>query len=642
MAEYTYEDKLAFIKNLYCPARQVAAESGCSWELILAQAAQETGWGEKVLPGTNNIFNIKADSSWQGESKVFRVWEVDKHDRKIWVNDPFRVYPTTLDALRDRQKFLAENPRYGKAGLYDADVKGDLVGEAKALQKAGYATDPAYAHKLEVLFKGPSMRRAIAAAKKEGCKGCLPSVNVRVLDAARVPIAKAKLKVTQGAKTAEMMTDADGRAQIQAAQPGGTVTVQVWSEHERQWAAVDHTVTPTTPPTAVTLIAPTITVATTTDLHKPPKTAPKAPAGANAGSGGAAPASGAGAATAASAPQAVPKAAPAPAPGAGHVQHGTYTIRRGDSLSRVAKAHSTSYIALAHLNGIESPYYIYPGQVLKVPLGIGGTGAAPVPATTAKAAPATKPAPAAPAAGAPHTASTSAAGRPAATTPAAAATPPAAAKPPASGAAPAAQPGLKPGSEVHVVRYRSEADHPQTDLMLGRHAPWMVVAEREFKAGVRRRGGKNPDQHILEYFTATSAGRQKTDTIAYCAAFVNWCLTQAGFEGNRNAMAISLAKWGRPTRDNKPAYGAVAIVHFPEGGHHVTFVNGKARSAPNALRIATLGGNQGHGHEVSHSALPASWVVHYRLPTGYVELDEDYDLQLVQVDGARMSAASTH
>jgi flagellum-specific peptidoglycan hydrolase FlgJ len=63
---YTTEQKIAFIKQLYCPARAIAAETGCSWELILAQAAQETGWGEKVLPGTHNVFNIKADPSWHG------------------------------------------------------------------------------------------------------------------------------------------------------------------------------------------------------------------------------------------------------------------------------------------------------------------------------------------------------------------------------------------------------------------------------------------------------------------------------------------------------------------------------------------------------------------------------------------------
>jgi flagellar protein FlgJ len=107
-------------------------------------------------------------------------------------------------------------------------------------------------------------------------------------------------------------------------------------------------------------------------------------------------------------------------------------------------------------------------------------------------------------------------------------------------------------------------------------------------------------------------------------------------------MANSFAKWGRPTRRNAPAYGAIAVVHFPEGGYHVTFVNGKPSNSSSGAMIATLGGNQGHAHEVSHSKLPASWVVHYRLPTAYVELEEDYDLNSTQVDAAPMNAASTH
>jgi flagellar protein FlgJ len=87
---------------------------------------------------------------------------------------------------------------------------------------------------------------------------------------------------------------------------------------------------------------------------------------------------------------------------------------------------------------------------------------------------------------------------------------------------------------------------------------------------------------------------------------------------------------------------AIAVVHFPTGGHHVTFVNGMAPSRPNALRIATLGGNQGHAEEVSHSAVPASWITHYRFPTGYVEHDEDYELEQSSIDSAQMSATSTH
>lgn len=46
---------------------------------------------------------------------------------------------------------------------------------------------------------------------------------------------------------------------------------------------------------------------------------------------------------------------------------GTYTVRRGDTLGRIAKAHSTTWQALAKLNGLPDPNLLKVGQVLKVP-----------------------------------------------------------------------------------------------------------------------------------------------------------------------------------------------------------------------------------------------------------------------------------
>lgn len=135
-----------------------------SWELILAQAAGETGWGAHVLPGTNNIFNIKALGGWKGPSKSFNVWEIE-NGKKVWKLQPFRVYGSNHEALTDRIAFLQGNKRYKKAGMFDDGTKGNLRNEATALQKAGYATDPHYADKLVALFNGPTMQAAIKYAQ---------------------------------------------------------------------------------------------------------------------------------------------------------------------------------------------------------------------------------------------------------------------------------------------------------------------------------------------------------------------------------------------------------------------------------------------------------------------------------------------
>lgn len=45
---------------------------------------------------------------------------------------------------------------------------------------------------------------------------------------------------------------------------------------------------------------------------------------------------------------------------------GSYTVRSGDTLSGIASRYGTSVSALASLNGIRNPNWIYPGQVLKL------------------------------------------------------------------------------------------------------------------------------------------------------------------------------------------------------------------------------------------------------------------------------------
>ena len=57
----------------------------------------------------------------------------------------------------------------------------------------------------------------------------------------------------------------------------------------------------------------------------------------------------------------------------GTVQTQTYTVRSGDCLSTIAQRFGVSWGSIASANGIYSPYIIYPGQVLNIPGGSGGT-----------------------------------------------------------------------------------------------------------------------------------------------------------------------------------------------------------------------------------------------------------------------------
>jgi len=57
---------------------------------------------------------------------------------------------------------------------------------------------------------------------------------------------------------------------------------------------------------------------------------------------------------------------------------GTYVVRPGDTLSQIAQRFGTTTAALASLNGLANPSFIYAGQVLRL------SGAAPAPSGSAK------------------------------------------------------------------------------------------------------------------------------------------------------------------------------------------------------------------------------------------------------------------
>ena len=102
--------------------------------ITIAQAILESSWGESDLAKIyNNLFGIKADSSWKGEIILLETFEF--YDTKI--EDKFRVYSDKNESIKDHSKFLVENPRYTKYGVFDAKT---YIEQAKALEYAGYST----------------------------------------------------------------------------------------------------------------------------------------------------------------------------------------------------------------------------------------------------------------------------------------------------------------------------------------------------------------------------------------------------------------------------------------------------------------------------------------------------------------------
>ncbi|MGL6123551.1 MAG: flagellar assembly peptidoglycan hydrolase FlgJ [Shewanella sp.] len=142
-----------FVRVLYPHAVKAAKAMGTEPELLLAQSALETGWGQKMVKGHNgqpsyNLFNIKADRRWDGNKAQVSTLEYEQ-GIAVRQNANFRVYENFEQSFSDLADFIATNDRY-KHARTQADKPAEFI---RSLQKAGYATDPQYANKVLNVLK---------------------------------------------------------------------------------------------------------------------------------------------------------------------------------------------------------------------------------------------------------------------------------------------------------------------------------------------------------------------------------------------------------------------------------------------------------------------------------------------------------
>jgi len=145
---YSENAQQDFVNRMLPFAKQAGQASGVPPQLMLGQAALESGWGKREIrmaDGGNsfNLFGIKANAGWNG--KVAEVMTTEYRNGVAYKQvEKFRAYSSYAEAFQDYAALISNNPRY-------ADVLqqgNDVAGMAQAIQKAGYATDPKYADKL--------------------------------------------------------------------------------------------------------------------------------------------------------------------------------------------------------------------------------------------------------------------------------------------------------------------------------------------------------------------------------------------------------------------------------------------------------------------------------------------------------------
>ena len=137
-----------FIEQHDAAARAAEVATGIPAAFMLAQAAHETGWGRKEIrhadgAPAHNLFGIKAGAGWNGPvAEVTTTEYVGGQPRKVTAR--FRAYASYAESFADYARLMTSSPRY-RPVVAGAD---SAAGFAQGLQRAGYATDPAYADKL--------------------------------------------------------------------------------------------------------------------------------------------------------------------------------------------------------------------------------------------------------------------------------------------------------------------------------------------------------------------------------------------------------------------------------------------------------------------------------------------------------------
>lgn len=129
-------------------ARLAEAKTGIPASFMVSQAAHETGWGRHEIrnadgSSAHNLFGIKAGANWKGKvAEVTTTEYVNGTPHRVTAK--FRAYDSYAESFADYAQMMKDSPRYQQV-LASA---GTAQGFAQGLQRAGYATDPAYADKL--------------------------------------------------------------------------------------------------------------------------------------------------------------------------------------------------------------------------------------------------------------------------------------------------------------------------------------------------------------------------------------------------------------------------------------------------------------------------------------------------------------
>ena len=162
--------KEAFVLQYQDVADRVGEKLNVNPQALLAQWGLETGWGKSIIPGTNNLGNIK-DFSGKGVAAV---------DNLTKRQDNYRAYGS-IDEFADDYVNLIKHRYPAAVGQKTA------VGFASALKAGGYAEDPQYVQKIASLagedYSPPTVRGTVKARYDSMIEAAIQSSVMKPTDA---------------------------------------------------------------------------------------------------------------------------------------------------------------------------------------------------------------------------------------------------------------------------------------------------------------------------------------------------------------------------------------------------------------------------------------------------------------------------
>jgi flagellar protein FlgJ len=153
-----------FVNKMLPSVRRAANSLGVNPEALLAQAALETGWGQRMPRNADgspsyNMFGIKAGEEWSGARAAADTMEV-VNGVATPRRTAFRAYGSIEESVNDFAKLLASSPRYKEALAAGGDAQAYIAG----IGKSGYATDPEYANKLNQILDSGTIQSVLKPA----------------------------------------------------------------------------------------------------------------------------------------------------------------------------------------------------------------------------------------------------------------------------------------------------------------------------------------------------------------------------------------------------------------------------------------------------------------------------------------------